>query len=204
MICIQCGSFIEEGQMTCGKCGMVLHQPTSQQQYQQPHYAGQQPQPQQWQQPQMNPQYQQQWQQPYGMGVQRTLSKKEFYKHPNMLSVKKEINLCGICLYICAVISLGIGLLTNLSVLIDVCFIVGMGLGIQLGRSRVCSILLAIYSGINVIVTTVMTGRFGGYWIVLIAVYSIISTFKFHKLYREYLNTGVIPVIPEKGKKAGK
>ncbi len=171
MNCEKCGSVIEVGQLVCSNCGAAVAEP------------------------QVAPVQEQ------SGAWQEKMSKKEFYKHPNLNSVRKEINSCGIVLYILAALNLVISLLSGSAGILDAVLLIGLGLGIQLGKSRACAVILTVYSIINIIVLLVSTGSFGGYLIAIAGVYSVINTFKFHKLYKEYCATGIVPVLPEKGKK---
>jgi hypothetical protein len=60
-----------------------------------------------------------------------------------------------------------------------------LGLLIQLLQSRVAAILLAVYGVVNMIAVTIMTGRFGGWWIMVVAIWAVVYTFKFHKAWKE-------------------
>ena len=72
---------------------------------------------------------------------------------------------------------------------------VGLGLGIHLGQSRVCAILLTVYGGLNMIVSIMEKGRFGGWLFLLVGIDGIIYTFKFHKAWKQYKNTGIVPFV---------
>lgn len=84
------------------------------------------------------------------------MTKDEFYKHPNIASVRSQIRDAGILCYVVAGISLVLPFLSGnpFGALLDVLLIVGLGLGIQLGKSRVCAIILTVYGAFNTIIIT--------------------------------------------------
>ena len=126
-------------------------------------------------------------------GNESNLSKKEFLKHPNMKSLRKEINGCGICIFVLAAINIAFTFFMDASSWLDVILMIVLGLGIYFLQSRVCSIIFTVYGVINVIYYAINNGRFGGYLFLIAGVYSCIYTFKFHKAWKEYKKTGVIP-----------
>ena len=115
------------------------------------------------------------------------MTKREFYKSPEMDKVRKGINGCAIAGYITAAISLALNLLLldNPSGIIDTVLIIVLSLLIQLIQSRAAAIILCIYGVINMIVITLATGRFGGWWILLVGIFAAIHTFKFHKAWKQ-------------------
>lgn len=130
--------------------------------------------------------------QPYG--YPQKLSKKEFLRHPNLKKCSGNLKASAIILYVCAVISLALGVfINNYAVIVDVVIIVGLGLGIQLAQSRVCAILICVYAVINVIYVSMSSGRAGGYLILIAAIDAIIATFQFQKAWKEYQKTGILP-----------
>lgn len=122
------------------------------------------------------------------------MSKKEFMRHPNLKKYSGNIKAAAIILYVCAVLSLIVGIMVNnYAIIIDVAILVGLGLGIQLAQSRVCAILVCLYAAINVIVMTISSGRASGYLILIAAIDAIIATFQFQKAWKEYQKTGILP-----------
>lgn len=111
----------------------------------------------------------------------------------------------GIALYIMAGLVGALGFATGAGVyaLFDVAIIVGMGCGIHLGKSRVCAIILSVYTAISVIITTIQRGRLSGWIMIYIAINAIAITFKFDKVYKEYLRTGIVELAgpPQRVKK---
>ena len=123
------------------------------------------------------------------------LSKREFYKKYATKKDKSNIKGAAIFAYICAGVSLGLGLLQqNYSVIIDVALIAGLGLGVHLLRSRVCAILLLLYGFANSIFGLVTTGRLQGWWLILAGFMAVQSTFHFHKAYRLFRTENILPV----------
>lgn len=123
------------------------------------------------------------------------MTKKEFLKHPNLKKCSSSIKSSAIILYVCGALSLVLGIIAgNFMVIIDIAIVVGLGLGIQLAQSRVCALLILAYSVFNTIYMIVSTGRAGGYLILLAAIYAVIATFQFQKAWKNYQQTGVLPL----------
>lgn len=186
MICANCGNWMEDGKQSCPNCGAPVMA------------GGEIPQP------EMN-MGQASSGSAYMNGTQTGysqpgMSKKEFYKHPNLSSVKKQIDGCGIVMYALAIINAVIYAIAGdiLSAVVSLILMLGLGLGIHLAKSRVCAILLTVYGAVNVIVVFISTGRFSGWLFLLIGVYAIIYTFKFQKAWKQYKNTGIVPLIAGK------
>lgn len=122
------------------------------------------------------------------------LSKREFYKKYATKKDKSNIKSAAIFAYICAGVSLGLGLLQqNYSVIIDVALIAGLGLGIHLLRSRVCASLLLLYGFANSIFGLLSTGRIQGWWLILAGFMAVQATFHFHKAYRLFRTQDILP-----------
>jgi len=115
------------------------------------------------------------------------MTRREFYKSDEMAQVRKNIRVCAISAYVIAALSLLVNLLLldNPTGILDSITMVVLGLLIQLLQSRVAAILLAIYGVVNMIAVTIMTGRFGGWWIMVVAIWAVVYTFKFHKAWKE-------------------
>lgn len=124
---------------------------------------------------------------------QTRMSKKEFYKQPSMKKIRGNINACGIFSYISATLTflVNVVLVSNIFGMLDVILIAGLGMGVQLGKSRVCSIILLAYACLNTIYTLIATGRLGGYLILICGIIAVMETFKFHKAWAEYEKTGI-------------
>lgn len=115
-------------------------------------------------------------------------TKKEFLQLPENAKLKKELRTSAIICYICAGITLLVGLFAaeNPYVFIDVALLVGLGLGIHLKQSKACAIALAVYAVINTVIGLASTGRFSGWLILLAGVYAVIYTFKLDKAWKQY------------------
>lgn len=115
------------------------------------------------------------------------MTRREFYKSSEMDSVRKSINGCAIAGYIVAALSLvaNLLLLDNPSGIIDTILIVILSILIQTIQSRVAAVILCVYGVFNMAIITMYTGRFGGWWILVVGVFAAIHTFKFHKAWKE-------------------
>ena len=115
-------------------------------------------------------------------------TKKEFLQLPENAKLKKELRTSAIICYICAGITLLVGLFAaeNPYVFIDVALLVGLGLGIHLKQSKACAIALVVYAVINTVIGLASTGRFSGWLILLAGVYAVIYTFKLDKAWKQY------------------
>ena len=115
------------------------------------------------------------------------MTRREFYKSSEMDSTRKNINGCAIAGYIVAALSLAANLflLDNPSGIADSVLIIILSILIQTIQSRVAAVILCVYGVINMAVITMYTGRFGGWWILIIGIFAAIHTFKFHKAWKE-------------------
>ena len=117
------------------------------------------------------------------------ISKKEYYEQYANQRDKRNIRWAAILAYVCAAISLALGiLLKNYSILIDVVLIVGLALGVQIAKSRVCAVLLLVYSSINTLFSLISTGQVAGWWLIVVGIWAVVGTFNFHKDYQKYLS----------------
>lgn len=123
----------------------------------------------------------------------RQLTKKEFYKLPEMKANRTNINACGIMLYVLGAINIGLSVYTG-DLPADGILMILLGLGIHLGKSRVCAILSLIYGAGNLVIVFLSTGRIGGWIILLIAIDAITYTFRFNKAWNQYKKSSMMPV----------
>lgn len=122
------------------------------------------------------------------------MTKKEFLKLPALEKQRKNILTSAIILYVCAAATLILGILSgNFGVFLDVAILLGFGLGIHLAQSRACAVIVCIYGVVNVLYALLTTGSLGGWLILVAAIDALPHTFKFHKAWTEYQQTGVIP-----------
>ena len=123
----------------------------------------------------------------------KKLTKAEFTGLPAMKTCKSNIVTCGIVLYILGAINIGIQVFTG-NLPVDGIILILLGLGIHLAKSRVCAILCTIYGAFNVIYMVATTGRVAGWWILLVAIYALIYTFKYNSAWSKYQKDGTLPV----------
>ncbi|MBR1691857.1 MAG: hypothetical protein IJ711_03660 [Lachnospiraceae bacterium] len=130
-------------------------------------------------------------------------TKKEFLNLPEMGQLKSGLTSSAVILYICAVFTflVTVLLMESSSSILDVILLVGLGLLVQLKQSRVAAVLVLIYSLINCVVLAILTGRFGGWLIMLAGGYAIGNTFRFHKAWNTYQTTGELMHFEKKNKK---
>lgn len=124
----------------------------------------------------------------------KQLTKAEFLELPVMKTCKSNINSCGIVLYVLGVINIGLQIYLG-GLPVDGVVLILLGLGIHLGKSRVCAILCTAYGAFNVIYMVMTTGRVSGWWILLVAVYALIYTFKYHSAWSRYQKDGSLPEL---------
>lgn len=123
------------------------------------------------------------------------LSKKEFYESYASKKNKDDIKGSVFLTYLCAMISLGLGLyMHNYSVLVDIVLIVALALGVQIAKSRACAVLILAYGCINTIIMSIDYGKVAGWWLLLAGFYAVRATYKLHKEYQKFLQDGTIPV----------
>lgn len=182
MICQSCGRANELEAKFCKGCGAPLasDEGTQQNNSYQPG-AG----------------YQTNMQNQYGMpqsmyaGTTR-MTKKEFDQCESIKPIAKNIRASAIIAYVIGAISLVANVILggNVFGILDVVIVVGLGLRIQFAKSRVCAVILGVYSVFNLIYMLVLTGRPGGWLIIICAVYAIMYTFKYQKAWNAYQQTG--------------
>lgn len=126
----------------------------------------------------------------------RQLTKKEFYELPGMKACRNNIKSCAVILYVCAAITTLAALFWDeipLLSVVDGVSLLLLGLWLQLGKSRVAAILITVYGGYNMFVSSLSTGTLRGWWIPLAGVWAITYTFKFYKMWSKYRKTGILP-----------
>ena len=183
MICGNCGNFVQDGAPSCPICGAPMGM--------NPNGMNQGPMG-------MNPNGMNQG--PMGMNPNgmyqgpMEMTKKQFYNHPGMKQVKSGIVSCGIAGYVITGINLLLTFLMPSSGanLIDTFLILGLSLGIHLGKSRVCSVLMALYGMYNIIMAILILHQLSGWLIPVIGIAACTSTFKFHSAWKKYQQTGQI------------
>ena len=127
-------------------------------------------------------------------GQPRAVTKAEYLELPENAKLKKDIRSSAIICYVCAGLTAVLGMTVlkmGAGVLLDAAILLGLGLGIHLKQSKVCAIVLLVYSLISCVLTTISTGRFSGYLIVIAGVYAVIYTFRLDKQWKEYQQQGL-------------
>lgn len=193
MNCQKCGAELPNDVRFCTSCGSAVEQPMNGTQPQfnqgQPAFNGQ---------PQFNQGQPNLGGQPYGTP---NMTKAEFEKHANMKPVMGNIKGSAIIMYICAAINL----ITCIDDILFGLFIafafVALGLGIQIAKSRVCAIIVLVYSIINTLAYLILYQQKAGWLIILAGVYATMATFQYHKAWKAYQETGVLPEPNAKKKK---
>lgn len=158
MKCPTCGTDIQSGQKYCPSCGTV-------QKADRP-----------WGDPSA----------PASTAGERDITKAEFCRNYAADKTRKNIRGAAILCYVCAVITAVIGIMFNPLMLIDAAIVLVLGLVIHLKQSRVCSIILLVYSVVSCVIMFLDTGRLGGWLIVLAGVFAVIYTFRLEKEYQAF------------------
>ncbi|MDO5340416.1 MAG: zinc-ribbon domain-containing protein [Eubacteriales bacterium] len=173
MICQSCGRANEQGARFCKSCGAPLESNVNVQQnnttgYQQYDMSG-------------------------NMNVSTTrMTKEEFNQCANIKSLIKNITVAAIIAYVVGFISLITNVILggNVFGLLDVIIVVGLGVGIHMAKSRACSIVLLVYSFVNMIYMIILAGMPGGWLIIVCGIYATIYTFKYQNAWERYQQTG--------------
>lgn len=173
MICQSCGRANEQGARFCKSCGAPLESNVNVQQnnttgYQQYDMSG-------------------------NMNVSTTrMTKEEFNQCANIKPLIKNITGAAIIAYVVGFISLITNVILggNVFGLLDVIIVVGLGVGIHMAKSRACSIVLLVYSFVNMIYMIILAGMPGGWLIIVCGIYATIYTFKYQNAWERYQQTG--------------
>ena len=117
----------------------------------------------------------------------KVATKKEFIDLPENAPNKKMLKTSGILCYICAGLTLILGLATgNYLSIVDFLILLVLGIFIHLKQSRTAAILLAVYAVINVIIGLIAFHKFQGWLIILAGIYAVSSAFRLDKAWKEY------------------
>ena len=163
--CTQCGAFSDDSAKFCTSCGQPFGSDASE--VQPAYYAADSS---------ISETY-----------VPKVTTKKEFLALPENIQTGKMLKTSGIFCYVCAGLTLVLGLATgNYLSVVDFLILLVLGLFIHLRQSKVSAILLAVYSVINVIIGLIAFQKFQGWLIILAAVYAVTSAFKLDKAWKEY------------------
>lgn len=126
------------------------------------------------------------------------MSKKEFYQLPGMKSCRGNITGCAIMTYICAFMTFLVAMdwadytdrIPFFAITIGT--LLALGLWLQLGKSRLCALLILVYGVVELVISVKDLGRVS-WLLLLIGVDAVIYTFKFQKLWSQYRKTGDVP-----------
>ena len=116
------------------------------------------------------------------------MTRREFFKSDKMRKIRGNIMACAALGYAVAIVSLIINVVMSheYAVIFDALFIITMSLLVHLLQSRVAAILITIYAVIDVAVLYIMTGKPGGLIVLVIGIYAVVCTFKFHKAWNDH------------------
>ncbi len=116
------------------------------------------------------------------------MTRREFLKTDKMRKLRGNITACAALGYAVAVASLIINVVISheYAVIYDAVFIIAMSLLVHLLQSRVAAILITVYAAVDVAVLYIMTGKPGGLIVLVIGIYALICTFKFHKAWNDH------------------
>lgn len=124
----------------------------------------------------------------------RQLSQTEFYRHQVMGSVRTNITICAIMLYISGVSNVIINATLGhhgMLYYMDSITILALALGIHICRSRVCAVIIAVYAALNAIVSS----GIGGFVLIWAAVLAVKGTFEFQGEWKRYKQNGSYPGV---------
>lgn len=179
MFCPKCGKEVENGAAFCGNCGASITA--------QPQYGS----------------YNQRQSAPetvFSASVNRqSVSKKEYIENYAPYALRKNIKNIAIMCYGLAAISAvsSIALTGTFLTLIDVAVFVGIALGMHLGKSKLCAILLLVFSIGECVLTTIMLGMFSGWWWIVLGILAVSTFVKLDKQYNIFLaERASIPTAP--------
>ena len=126
------------------------------------------------------------------------MTKKEFWKNEAPQKIKSQILTAVTWGYISAALTVIYAVMVNPLMLIDVVFGLTLTIILHVAKSRICAVMLTIYFIYSKIVQISEGGSKGGYFlaIVIIIAYgaSVIGTFKYQKLWKQYKNGSYTPI----------
>lgn len=116
------------------------------------------------------------------------MTRREFLRTDEMKSIRANIIICAIFGYVIAVgsVILNIAMTKEYGVIYDAVFIIVMCVLVHFLQSRIAAILIAVYAVLNVIIMYISTGRPGGIVVLVLAIYAIVYTFRFHSAWSKY------------------
>lgn len=171
VVCPKCGRQFTNNENFCVECG-VSTIPYSNNQYTQNMYMSQ-----------YNPSGNQT---NYGV-ANPTITKKEFIKNHLPASYVKSINIIAICAYICAGINIILSIIVYPLAMIDSLLLAGLALGMQLGRNKICAILLLVLGCAETILGIVLSGAVTSILWLVLGICAVILFVRIDKEYKSFL-----------------
>ncbi len=132
------------------------------------------------------------------------MNKSEFYKHPQMSRISSGLRCCGFSLYIfgglnvLSMFNFEYGIVVSMIASFIGVLICILGFLIHMCQSRAAAIALTVLGALYMIWTVLRTGYFTGWFYGLIGLASIMFTFEFQKAWKQYQETGIVPLDPQK------
>lgn len=116
------------------------------------------------------------------------MTRREFFKSKEMKKIRESINVSAYLGYAIALAGVILNYVNykTLNTLLDAVIIVAACLCIQFLQSRIASIVLAVYSLVNVALVYLQNGKPGGYVVVVIAAFANIAVFRFNNAWKKY------------------
>lgn len=174
MECRKCGNILEEGIQVCPNCGTVAEEMRE--------MTGSSA-----------------WEGIPRSQESRPLTRKEFFKHGVMRRHRDYLSGAAIAIYFCTLCSFVASFsFSNIAGVFDSLLVLGLGIGMQLGRSRVCAVILALTGALNVIGTlfTGAVGLFGVKGLLFVAsILGVKETFEMNEAWNTYQKVGDYPGI---------
>lgn len=116
------------------------------------------------------------------------VSKREFIEKYASPSVKRDIKSAAITAYVCAGLTALVSIFLNPFGVIDALILAGLALGMHLGKSKICSILILIFSFVELILGIVSTGTPSGLLWVIAGIAGVVAFSKIDKQYKQFIN----------------
>lgn len=121
----------------------------------------------------------------------KAATRKEFFSSVCPQKIRKEINSAAIVLYICAAATAVVQIIGGI-LPIDGIIIAALGIWIHTRKSLAGAIIALVYAVFTCVGNYILYGTFGGWLIVLGALFALIYIVKGNKLWKEYkVNNGI-------------
>lgn len=120
----------------------------------------------------------------------KKMKRREFYNLPKNGEIKKKITQITTCLYIISACSIIMNRTAGIFIaLLIAALFIGLGIGIGRFQSKVCAIILTVYSLLNTLVGIVLTGEPTSFVVLLASAMALKNVMEFDKAYNKYLQT---------------